>query len=114
MKNSEKDILDNLNLKTMPYGVPEGYFEEMKSRLKTIPKQHTDVNIMRHKRMKLLTRIAIAASIVLALIGGGLLLTHTSDDMYLDRVAIAETITEEDIIEYLIYTGAEIEDIEQY
>ena len=34
MKGKETDILNSLNLKNMPYSVPEGYFEKFRSEVR--------------------------------------------------------------------------------
>lgn len=134
MKNSDKDILKETGLKKMPFSTPEGYFEGLKKELKMIPAQHSAPKVtgiwMR------LARYSSIAAIFTALIAAGAFFLDWSDnsdyfteedyivfsdDMtnaiiqeYSDIYADAETMTDDDIIEYLIHSGIEIEDIEQY
>ena len=115
------DILDNKSLKTMPYKVPEGYFEELKDNLRPV---------VRHgSPWRKVSYTAIAATVAL-LIGAGAFLLKSeaetdftqedylvfSDDMtntifYSDDELYAEAVTEDDIIEYLIYIDTEIEEL---
>lgn len=97
----------------LPFSIPEGYFEKMKTRLKAIPQQEIAQIVERPvKRFVLFS--AIAAAIALLLTAGGFFLGRMSEESSWEILASGDSITEEDIIEYLIYTGAEIEDIELY
>ena len=57
------------------------------------------------------TYAAIAASFALLVAAGGMLLKW-SDNQMPAGYAEAYEITDEDIIEYLIYTGVDVEDLE--
>lgn len=133
MTDTEKDILQEPKLKKMPYSIPEGYFEKMKAEARkcTEPAQ---------MHISIWTRLApyagIAAMFLFILTLGKLFVgqqdadtagTLTEDistyedylvfsdipDVYLNEPETeAEGIADEDIIEYLIYIGATIEDIE--
>lgn len=129
-----KDILQNDSLKKMPYGVPDGYFENLKTELKMIPAQESvKTGILR----RFVRYTAIAASVALLLMAGRFLtdriagtedfteedyivfsydMTSTlyQEEYATDQIASAQKITEEDIIEYLIYTGVEPEELEEY
>ena len=130
---NEKDILQGPKLKKMPYSIPEGYFEKMKAEARKCT-EPAPVHI------SIWTRLApyagIAAMFLFILTLGKLFVgqkaadtagTLTEDistyedylvfsdipDVYLNEPDTeAEGIVDEDIIEYLIYIGATIEDIE--
>jgi hypothetical protein len=111
------DILDNKTLRSMPYDVPEGYFDDLQTSLQ-------------HKVGKQTRRwpafVAAAASLALLISVGGWLLSKdaqsdftmedyivfsdemTSTIMEEDDMWYADAATEDDMIEYLIDTGAEI------
>jgi hypothetical protein len=119
MKN-ERNILDNAELKANPFTVPEGYFENLKKELKMIPKhQEKTTKVLRWKPF---VRFASIAAVVAALIAAGaFFLEKGNDDTGFtviqdntDYFADLQNLTEDDIIEYLISTGVELEDIEQY
>lgn len=133
MMENEKDILQEPKLKKMPYSIPEGYFEKMKAEARKCT-EPAPVHI------SIWTRLApyagIAAMFLFILTLGKLFVgqkaadtagTLTEDistyedylvfsdipDVYLNEPETeAEGIVDEDIIEYLIYIGATIEDIE--
>ena len=133
MTDTEKDILQEPKLKKMPYSIPEGYFEKMKAEARKC----TEPAPM---HISIWTRLApyagIAAMFLFILTLGKLFVgqqdadtagTLTEDistyedylvfsdipDVYLNEPETeAEGIADEDIIEYLIYIGATIEDIE--
>ena len=133
MMENEKDILQEPKLKKMPYSIPEGYFEKMKAEARKCT-EPAPVHI------SIWTRLApyagIAAMFLFILTLGKLFVgqkaadtagTLTEDistyedylvfsdipDVYLNEPDTeAEGIVDEDIIEYLIYIGATIEDIE--
>ena len=119
MKN-ERNILDSPELKSTPFTVPEGYFEGLKTGLKMIPKmQQKPAKVVRWKPF---LRIASIAAVIAALItAGAFFLDKGGNDTGFtviegetDYFADLQSLTEEDIIEYLISTGVELEDIEQY
>ena len=61
MKTTDKDILkDNARLKEMPFGTSEGYFQNLKKNLKSIPKEQSDKRIS-----PTWSRISAAAAIVI-------------------------------------------------
>lgn len=133
MTDTEKDILQEPKLKKMPYSIPEGYFEKMKAEARKCT-EPAPVHI------SIWTRLApyagIAAMFLFILTLGKLFVgqqdadtagTLTEDistyedylvfsdmpDIYLNEPETEEEgIADEDIIEYLIYIGATIEDIE--
>ncbi|MBE6215854.1 MAG: hypothetical protein E7123_06460 [Bacteroidales bacterium] len=124
MKALDKDILKDVqNLRTMPYATPEGYFDAFKEKMTSdrgISQQKTHVPYF-----------AIAAVFALLLAAGAFFIQRDtqeeftqedyivfSDDMTnaifyetYEQYADADAVTEEDIIEYLIYTGTEIEEL---
>lgn len=127
MKTDNKDILkENLNLKDMPFSVPEGYFESFKKEVR-IPQTPS-----LWKRFA--PYASVAAAFLLIVSVGTLILEKTlsenditqedyilfSDNMMntiayeMDseyRLAEAE-INDDDIINYLIYSGISAEEIE--
>ncbi len=104
MKTEEKDILQNRGLKQTPYDVPEGYFSSLEQNLKSIPWQNTE---------KVTPYIAIAATFALIMAAGGFFVGKSWTENNIAE-QYAEAVTEDDILEYLIYTGVEIEELEQY
>ena len=123
-----KDILKSEpRLKSMPYDTPMDYFAELKQGLKVKSNPTTE-----RKAMKLVPQLAFAAMFTLLVAAGGFFigrnsgtdfseedyLVYTYDGMietiYDTEDIYANAITDEDIIEYLIYTGAEIDELEQY
>lgn len=134
MKNSDKDILKEAGkLKEMPFSTPEGYFDSLKKNLKAIPlQQSAPAKVIQWKRT---TRFAAAAAATAAILIVGSIIFEKpqqydfyededyiaySEDMtntiFMDYELYAEAdeLTIDDIIEYLIYTGTELEDIEHY
>lgn len=127
MKTDNKDILkENLKLKDMPFSVPEGYFDSFK---REVCKQQTPSLWKRF-----VPYASVAASFLLIVSAGIFILEKTvskdlmsqedyivfSDNMMntisyeMDsdyKLAEAE-INDEDIINYLIYSGISAEEIE--
>ena len=102
MKN---DILENKDrMKDNPFIVPEGYFGEMAARASSVKKRRS-VNFVPY--------VSIAAAAVLLTAGiwtwsalkGGSIPDLTADSSTFQ-------MSDEEIIAYLIYSGAEVEDIE--
>lgn len=112
--------------------VPEGYFEELKARLNDIPERMATPGPMQRMRPYL----ALAASFAAILIVGNVVLRSTTDrkavtgDEYNEmayaalsqaiqveeyipsEIEVRDTITDEDVINYLIDSGASAEMIE--
>lgn len=136
MENKEKDILNcSPELKRMPFSVPEGYFDDLR-RSVAVSNGH------RSKQVSVLTKLipyaSMAAMLLFALVLGRTLadrrqtVSETTDTVsefedfmvfadgstdvalyYLEHEQYAENNIEEDeIIEYLIYTGVSEMDIE--
>ena len=120
MKNEKNILKENAELKSMPFTVPEGYFKGLKAELKMIPKQQTKPSKV--IKWRPFVRFASIAAVVAALITAGafFLEKDNSDTGFTviqeetDYFADLQSLTEEDIIEYLISTGVELEDIEPY
>ena len=133
MKDFERDILQEVALKNNPYSVPEGYFESLKDRAVKYSTP-SEVAPMQLKRI-LWTAMSMAAMFIIMVTAGTMFLKGvtpeedlTQEDyivfsdgyfdleMY-DTEGIAEQyadadVSDEDIIEYLIYTGMSQEFIE--
>ncbi len=127
MKEKERDILaETPELKKMPYTVPEGYFDSFRSTvMQSEPSPRRRMNA---------AYLSIAASFLL-LLGAGLLLLQklsppeeftqedylvfsgsmTNTEYYRNENQLADAeIAEEDIIDYLIYSGITVEEIENF
>ena len=126
--NSEKEIFDNIGKVSMT--VPEGYFNDLKDRLDAIPAGKT-VEPSVWMRMK--PYAAMAAAFVAVLLIGNAVLKNSipgnrTDDQFLNEETYAdmislthpeavyqfmeyghEDLSDEDIINYLIESGAEME-----
>ncbi|MBE6231919.1 MAG: hypothetical protein IJN02_08620 [Bacteroidales bacterium] len=131
MNRFEDDILQSMpQLKEMPYDLPEGYFDSLKKELQTEVRQNT---LQPQFRQKLASYLSLAAMFVMIVAAGGFFLEKStekqeltqedflifSDDFlyltYYESDAEASAgIEEEDIIEYLIYTGVSADSIEHY
>ena len=129
MKTIDNDILkNNPQLKEMPYSTPDGYFESMKDGLLTIKTQQQS-----HKSHTGWIAISAAAAIAAILIIGASLMNPPSiNDEFTEEdylvfsedfstevlysastlYAYTETLSDEDIIQYLIDSDWEIDDIE--
>lgn len=106
MKREEQDILQNTQLKKSPFSVPENYFSSLNESLTEIPKRSKTNNAR-----KWVTYTAIAATFALLIAGTGILLKWDNNNS-INGYAVAEELTEDDLVEYLIYTGVDLEDFE--
>ena len=90
----------------LPFSTPDGYFDQMKTRLKAIPKEEiSQIKDRPVKRFVLFS--AIAAALALLLTAGGFFLGRISEERSWEILASGDSITDEDIVEYLIYIVAE-------
>ena len=126
MKEMKQDILADPHLRRQAYTAPEGYFEEFRSQMKPYRRaQHNWTE-------KLVPLVSMAATFILMVTAGTFFLQRTipseeftqedflvfsSDvsrmDYYDEMDHIADAgIADEDIIEYLIYSGVSAEEIE--
>jgi hypothetical protein len=130
MNGPEKDILQDIRLKDSPYKVPEGYFEAFKQKASGYSRP---VVVPFKERRKIFVTLISRAAIVIALITGGVawsfwdrkpaeaysqedflvFSSNITDDILYDSYAEADML-EDDIIEYLIYSGESAETIESY
>lgn len=127
MKEMKRDILaDNPQLREQAYTAPEGYFEDFRSQMR--PYRQTQ----RSWTEKLIPYISIAASFIFIVTAGTFFLQRTASsdeftqedyllfansmvnvEYYEDTDQIADaSMEEEEIIEYLIYSGISAEEIE--
>lgn len=130
MKSTDKDILNSLNLKKMPFDTPEGYFERFKAGMKKEATPRSGI----WNRFAPYAGLAAAFLSIFA-IGTAILERSVEDtemiqDDYLvffenmpvttiyeieEEVQLADAaMNEEDIINYLIYSGITAEELEQY
>ena len=127
MKEMKRDILaENPQLRKQAHTVPEGYFEEFKSQMK--PYRTAQQNWAE----RLVPLVSMAAPFILLATAGTFFLQRTTPseditqedflvfsndvskiDYYeeMDHIADAD-VADEDIIEYLIYSGVSAEEIE--
>ena len=132
MKDSERNIMYDDSLRKNPYSVPEGYFDSLKERAAKYA-QPTPAPVFQFRRV-LYTAISMAAMFILMVTAGTLLLkgvTPAEDLTEEDYMVFTEgyielemydeelseqyadaSVTDEDIMEYLIYTGVSEEFIE--
>lgn len=126
MKKEEKDILKRPELRENPFLIPDGYIASFKNKASC---SHAPKYSSVSKRVG--TYIAVAASIILmALAGIDLIQKLSPSDDYdsidllvfsdmstesgydLQAMYEEEELTDEEIIEYLIYIGTPIESLE--
>ena len=86
--------------KKIEYKVPDGYFENLRSRLSEIPAQEKQPSRMQ----KITPYLALAACFAVAVLAGNLILNRTT----------APAASDEDIIEYLIASDITLAQIEDY
>lgn len=125
-----------MNKNSNIYGVPEGYFEQLQSRLVNIPAQQEQPVKVVPLFSKVKPYIALAASFVMAFCLGNFILGRSSkpiqdeitfeDICYADLIPVTnpymiyddspyaayeqqETPSEDDILEYLVSTGASVD-----
>ena len=129
MKDFRHDILKDPSLKECPFTTPEGYFDDLKKRA---IRYSQPVQTPVHQSRKIIMSLtSVAAAFIIMIAAGAFFLSHNSqDDMFTQEDFLvfssditddllfdtyAETdILEDDIIEYLIYSGESREDIESY
>lgn len=93
-------------LKKSPFRTPENYLSSLEKELSNIPKKGN-----RTAFKKWISYTAIAATFALLVLGGGMLLKwpgNTKPTGY----AEVHGLSNDDIVEYLIYTGVDLEDFE--
>ena len=132
MKDLERDILQEASLKKCPYSVPEGYFESLKEKAVKYSKP-TPAPVFQFKKV-LMTAVSMAAMFILMVTAGTFLLeksTPSEDLTHEDYIVFSDgyfdlemyegnmseqyadaSISDEDIVEYLIYIGVSEEFIE--
>ena len=133
MKDSERNIMYDDSLRKCPYSVPEGYFESLKERAVKYSKP-APAPVFQFKRI-LTTAVSMAAMFVLMVTAGTFLLENTTpeedltqedyivfsdgyfglemyDDDGLSEQYADASVSDDDIVEYLIYTGVSEELIE--
>ena len=129
---NNKDILMDQALKGNPYSTPEGYFDSFKVKAESFTRPKTvRVNIWQQMR----SYVAVAALFIFMVTAGTFFLKKTTpmeDFDHEDYIVFSEgyydfgvdseneeqyadaDISADDIIEYLIYIGAEIDELELY
>ena len=132
MKDSERNIMYDDSLRKCPYSVPEGYFESLKEKAVKYSKP-APVPVFQFKKV-LMTAVSMAAMFILMVTAGTFLLEKTTPsedlthedyivfsdgyfdlEMYEDNMSeqyADASVSDEDIVEYLIYIGVSEEFIE--
>ena len=114
----ERDILNNPELRKSPYTVPEGYFDSLR---KEVSGYARPVAVKMSLWLKLAPLAAIAAMFIIMVTAGTFFLRSTSPEDEItqeDYIVFAGDysadagVSEDDIIEYLIYTGVSEDIIE--
>lgn len=83
--------------KQVPYSVPDGYFDSLRTRLSDIPERRTRVNLLPY--------LAMAASFLVLLAIGNFILNRTASSYQAD---------DSEIIEYLIGSGTTLAQVESF
>ncbi len=121
MKDKERDILaEHPELKNLPYSIPEGYFDEFRAK--------AEATRPRRNAIPYLSAAASAALLVgagLHFMNGGSVEELTQEDFLVFSDSVINTeyyenmnpiadaeIADEDIVDYLIYSGISVEEIE--
>ena len=103
-----ENLKNELNDVKSPFVVPEGYFEAMRERASRLP----DVLAERERRLRriLIPVLSTAASVAIVVMGvlvyGG---RTAAPSLYSENVG--DSMTCDEIIDYLVYTGASVEDV---
>lgn len=105
MENIKKNMAD---MEQLPFVVPEGYFEAMKERASRLPAALAE----RERRIRriLVPALSTAASVALVLFGM-LMFGGRSSSPSLYSESVGSQMTCDEIIDYLVYTGASVEDV---
>ncbi len=124
---TEKDIFEKIGKPS--YGVPDGYFDSLKARLGSIAEEKA---VAPGTWMRVRPYLAMAAGFAAILVIGNAILRNTvsrqstdqslNENTYADMIAVThpealmnvmeydhETLSDEDIINYLIESGTEME-----
>ena len=129
MKDFRHDILKDPSLKECPFTTPEGYFDDLK-KMAVRYSQPVQTPVQQSRKI-IMSLTSVAAAFIIMIAAGAFFLSRNSqDDMFTQEDFLvfssditddlifetyAETdILEDDIIEYLIYSGESREDIESY
>ena len=129
MKDFEHDILKDPSLKECPFTTPEGYFDDLKKR--AVRYSQPVQRPVHQSRKIIMTLVSIAATLAIMLSAGTFFLAHDSQeetysqedflvfscnitDELLYDIYAENDIEDDDIIEYLIYSGESAETIESY
>ncbi|MGN0190957.1 MAG: hypothetical protein ACI39U_04815 [Candidatus Cryptobacteroides sp.] len=98
---NRNDILENKGLKENPFIVPEDYFRTMSCRASLVRKER--------RRVKLLPFFTAVAAV--AVLVAGIWSWSGRHGQVQGEVTDALSMSDEEIIAYLIYSGVEVEDI---
>lgn len=118
MNEMERDILNNPELRKSPYTVPEGYFDSLR---KEVSGYVRPVAVKVSLWQRLAPLAAVAAMFIIMVTAGTFFLRSTSPEdgitqedyiVFAGDYSADAGVSEDDIIEYLIYTGVSEDIIE--
>ena len=117
MKMNEQDILKEkaLQLRENPFGVPEGYFSAMRERASKAVEKRVVRPVTKAVRI-LAPTFSVAAALALFFIGKQQYERRQAAllDPQLYSESVASSLSHDEIVDYLIYTGASVEEIRNY
>lgn len=107
----KRDILDNKELRKMPYSVPDGYFAAKPAQMADIVRaKSTGKSTVR----RFMPYVAVAASFLLLIAGGSFFLRDNAQAIpetdYYSDAQLYNGLSEDDMIAYLIHSGAHVEE----
>ena len=112
----KKDILEEMRKEGMPYRLPEAYFDDLPQRMTRLAKEHGTGRGYRTGHTKVLSLAAVAVALLLLVTGGAFLLVHSDRELpeqgTLAGLTAASQMSGDEILEYLIYSDARVEEFE--
>ncbi len=111
--SQEKDILNekSQHLQENPFGVPEGYFSSMRQKASALAEKKVLTPVAKVVRV-LAPTVSVAAAVGLFFVGRQLYENHqraVDQQLYLET--FTSSLSSGEIVDYLIYTGASVEEI---
>lgn len=115
MKTKKNILDDNLSLKKIPFTVPTGYFEAMGDRAEAAVRSAAS-SAARHGNKVLVAVLSTAACAAAVLVTAALLFYgfkgNPADDYYASDAG--SSLTQEDIVEYLIESGVSLGELANF
>lgn len=113
----EKDILENGKLKEAPFKVPEGYFENLAVHVEA--RRKAEERGLMHRLTPYLAiaasfaAITLAGTAVIRLTAPKEVVEATTASTYYSQNTAGQGMTEDDIINYLIYAGISADELNE-